>query len=504
MGRMEHILVPCFALLCVLSFASADTPASCMYDQIVGTWYFNLTAQTSSSADPACLHAGPVPTTTALEVTLQEPDVALLSDGTKGFWTLIYNQGFEVVIGGNKYFAFFNWTQVGTKVTSHCSLTNPMWYHEIPQAGTPPQRWGCMQGFKDPSAKQHVNEHDTLDFHVPHDVNAVVQDDHELAARINAKQSSWRAQGKTHFSGQRLVDVERRMGSPITGPVHKPPARLRKDKSDKVEVESVSSRSQGSNKFSIPASYDWRNVSGVDYVGPMRDQLTCGSCYTFSTTNMLGARIRVATNLTQTTILSPQDIVSCSNYSQGCAGGFAYLGNKFGQDFGIVTDQCMPYQSGIQPVGSVSCEQNRCTDPSKIHYVSSYKFVGGYYGATTEELMQMDILANGPLAVAYEVYPDFMQYHSGVYQHTGERGLNPFQITNHAVMIVGWGVDTEGSGLPYWIVMNSWGLSFGIENGYFWILRGQDECSIESMATSGIPYIAPEHRQEVDRNVIRK
>ncbi len=82
----------------------------------------------------------------------------------------------------------------------------------------------------------------------------------------------------------------------------------------------------------LPDSWDWRNVSGVNYVPAVRNQGACGSCYAFSATAMVESRIRVATKNDVAVTLSPQDIVSCSDYSQGCEGGFPYLiGGKYAQ-----------------------------------------------------------------------------------------------------------------------------------------------------------------------------
>jgi len=49
--------------------------------------------------------------------------------------------------------------------------------------------------------------------------------------------------------------------------------------------------------------------------------------------------------------------------------------------------------------------------------------------------------------------------------------------TNHAVVIVGYGIDAKTS-IPYWKVRNSWG-NWG-EQGYFRIKRGVNMCGIES------------------------
>ncbi|RWS21561.1 dipeptidyl peptidase 1-like protein, partial [Leptotrombidium deliense] len=76
---------------------------------------------------------------------------------------------------------------------------------------------------------------------------------------------------------------------------------------------------------SLPKEFDWRNVNGVNYVTPVRNQGSCGSCYAFSSVGMIEARLRVATHNSIDIQLSPQDVVSCSRYSQeGC-----FINGKF-------------------------------------------------------------------------------------------------------------------------------------------------------------------------------
>ena len=54
-------------------------------------------------------------------------------------------------------------------------------------------------------------------------------------------------------------------------------------------------------------------------------------------------RLRVHTKGKDQTILSPQNVVSCSDYNQGCEGGYPFLVAKFGEDIGYVPSYCEHY-----------------------------------------------------------------------------------------------------------------------------------------------------------------
>lgn len=92
--------------------------------------------------------------------------------------------------------------------------------------------------------------------------------------------------------------------------------------------------------------------------------------------------------------------------------------------------------------------------------------------------IMVELRISGPVEATFDVYLDFLFYKSGVYQPV--RG---YFLGEHAVRILGWG---EESGTPYWLVSNSWGYDWG-DNGTFKILRGVNQCRIESSIVAGLP-----------------
>ena len=366
--------------------------------------------------------------TSAYFVQLEFPNLAIDDEGNVGFWTIIYNQGFEVVINNRKYFAFSYYTQEGANVTSYCAHTFIGWAHET---GVNPGDWSCYIGARVDAPPEQLPPKQTLDkskyLHIMFE-KKLYEKNLEFVAQINSVQKSWVATHYDFLEGKKVSELVNMAGgkkSIILGKPKPAPA-------DKRTLELAAQ---------LPESFDWRNVNGVSYVSPVRNQGGCGSCYAFAAMAMNEARLRIKTNNTQQTIFSTQDIVECSKYSQGCDGGFPYLiSGKYAEDFGLVEESCNPYK-GVD---------RECSTEKKCErkYSTKYHYVGGFYGACNEALMKLELVKNGPLAVSFEVYDDFMSYKGGVYHHTflkDKKNLrfSPFQLTNHAVLLVGYGTDEK-------------------------------------------------------------
>jgi len=215
----------------------------------------------------------------------------------------------------------------------------------------------------------------------------------------------------------------------------------------------------------VPLSVDWRESGAVSEV---KDQGSCGSCWTFSTTGCLEAHHFLKTG--QSVLLSEQQLVDCADAfdNHGCNGGlpshaFEYIASAGGLD----TETAYPYLG----------KDAQCS------------FSKGGVGATVkgavnitfqDEVELMEAVGTvGPVSIAFEVTSAFQHYSSGIFREEG-CGTGPMDV-NHAVLAVGYATDKE-SGQDYWVVKNSWGTDWG-EEGYFKIARGENMCGLSDCAS---------------------
>jgi cathepsin B len=198
----------------------------------------------------------------------------------------------------------------------------------------------------------------------------------------------------------------------------------------------------------------------------------------------LSDRFCIASNGKVDVVLSPQDPVSCNWYNQGCNGGMLNLVWEYFKLTGVVPEKCFPYTSQNGTVDSCpkTCVDGKTDFNSQKYKVASWSKVSPtFFYWEREQKIEEAIMTTGPVQTGFSVYQDFLTYSSGVYRH-----ITGGFLGGHAVKIVGWGVTSEGQ--KYWIVANSWGVSWGLE-GFFWISKGDNQCGIEADVYDGVPLI---------------
>merc|ERR1719191_1813874 len=190
---------------------------------------------------------------------------------------------------------------------------------------------------------------------------------------------------------------------------------------------------------------------------------------------MMSVRNRIRANDAQASSFSITFPLYCSEYNQGCDGGYGFLQSKWAEDVGLVPESCAPYQQSGRCNLSPSCDLG-----SKRYRAANHRYVGGYYGAGDDQSIKRELSQGGPLVMSFEPKEDFMYYKNGVYKSGENKIHQEWEQVDHAVLLIGYG---EENGQKYWSLQNSWGSDWG-EDGFFRMARGIDESGCESIAVA--------------------
>jgi len=479
------------------SLVSADAPVNCPVSSSWGSWEFRLGER---STDQKSLLRGIVDENGDYTQLGQESaeayhfsfelynQVTDLDTGATGVITSMYNQGFQFSIYGQKWFVYyyFKTNEETGRIEYSCEKTSVGWAVDDGL-----REYVRIYGHK-LQTEVVLQVADDLPVHS----EQKFVEDQVFINKINQNNKInehvlWTAEHNKDNEKYTIAEMIKRSGSPI-----KTAPKTTRNMEKLVEkAKSVNSKIHSELKTvakSVPMNLDWRNHNGENFVGTVDDQQSCGSCYSFAAMGLLESRVRIQTGNTQQPKFSEQEIITCGQemtYNQGCEGGFHITtAGKYATEIGVVEESCVSYDN-------VDYDTAECADTSACDrwYASSYGYLGGFFGATSDDggKAMMLALQEGPVAVSFNVVGDFSSYKTGVYTETGIMSeWNPIVPVNHGVLCVGYGVcEGEGDalcgdftppGTPYWIGKNSWGTGFGVE-GYFLILRGVDECGWESM-----------------------
>jgi len=226
-----------------------------------------------------------------------------------------------------------------------------------------------------------------------------------------------------------------------------------------------------------PPSFDWRNYGGQDWMTPVKNQGSCGSCWAFAAVGVVEAIYDISTGNPDLDLnLSEEYLVADCLLGNSCCGGWMDDAFDFVRAEGIPDEDCLPYVDQYScTCGGGTCDSictyrtgGRCSDATCSHRCSDWQSrlltiddTGGV--PSSQSAIKQAVVDTGPLSVGMNMSGDFDG--NDIYR------CDPDSPPNHGVVIAGY--DDAGG---YWIVKNSWGTGWG-DGGYFKV--GYGECVIE-------------------------
>jgi C1A family cysteine protease len=196
----------------------------------------------------------------------------------------------------------------------------------------------------------------------------------------------------------------------------------------------------------LPTNKSWVDEGKVQAI---KDQGSCGSCYIFASLTVIESAVAISYKTSPPSYSEQQNLDCISN---GCNGGWYTHVWPLTQING-----------GVVQTASYYSYQDRVYATCNNNYVKDTRAIMDYYDVFPEKneaSAPCYVYNNGPVWSAIYAADDFQFVGKGIYvNYDGQCVANPSSV-NHAVVVVGYG--TTSSGIPYWLIRNSWGTSWGI------------------------------------------
>lgn len=243
----------------------------------------------------------------------------------------------------------------------------------------------------------------------------------------------------------------------------------------------------------FPEEVSWTNLTSVR---KDTDQASCGSCWAVATATMLSANAEIKGYRKD---FSAQELVDCvpnphkCGGTGGCEGSTVELALNWFTENGLADTQVTPYlgqdgrcKKAARPIASLlSGSGDESLDamirvgfhaPLSAHSAGVALGLRGWERLAENEYepLMAAVAFTGPVAVSVAA-DQWNQYGSGIFDDCGRNA-----VVDHAVTLVGYGVDATRNNKPFWRIKNSWGSSWG-EDGFIRILRhvGESYCGTD-------------------------
>jgi len=191
-------------------------------------------------------------------------------------------------------------------------------------------------------------------------------------------------------------------------------------------------------------------------VTPVKDQGSCGSCWSFGAVGGLETTYAVKSGVLRN--FAEQEWLDCvfEGKDDGCDGGWVDRCYQWSAQYGgrLAATKDYPYTE----------KDGRCYYKQKPNAMKAYKMTGAAR-VSQSEAAHIDVLQSASIGVAFEVTDRTFQYDHEILRDTTCRGH-----ANHAVSMVGYAP-------KYVLVKNSWGTNWG-DKGFVRFARGYHNCQL--------------------------
>lgn len=254
----------------------------------------------------------------------------------------------------------------------------------------------------------------------------------------------------------------------------------------KLEIPGIQKEFEAKRLFWNPDYFidlrliDWKKILmgaygctiNTGYLTPVKDQLSCGSCWAFSAAATWEHSYKKIFSSAVNHNLSEEDMVNCGKTCAGddagsCSGGHTFKAFEYIRCFKVATEANYPY----------TATNAACIAKPKTYGAFFNGQVGTNVSFPTTDQVKAAITLYGAVTT-YVFARSWSSYGTGVlnaipnaavttYTYTGSDGRTyacGANYINHAVTIVGW-CDAKNA----WIIKNSWGTDWGSYGGYAYV-----------------------------------
>ena len=269
----------------------------------------------------------------------------------------------------------------------------------------------------------------------------------------------------------------------------------------------------------LPASVDWRNMDGVNYLSWNKNQHIpqyCGSCWAQGSTSAIADRFNILNKGTMKEAapvgLDAQVIIDCQA-GGSCDGGNPGGVYKYAHKYGIPHSSCEQYTAyNLQgrmctdidlcrdctwppnAEGDESIDNCKAVDHTKYYIADHYKVKGA-------DKMKAELAAHGPISCGIHATDTFETTYNQIVEGEGDyiyKETVRFPMINHEISVVGYGKDAT-TGEEYWKCRNSWGTYWG-DYGFFYLPMGKASTNlgIETDCVAGTPSYTKAASQQLE------